>query len=169
MAAECVRCWSPLVDGEDESEVCMGCADHMIPHEHGGYGFFPGGDPRCFSPDSEESGTTPEEHAAWVAACKAWDAADAAGKKLAAENGSCSLETVEHPEHGPVTAIVTRARFGLGGYSYPCVDPNCDESWPRDPEPNPEKFLEATTWDAAVSEAFAGDDEDVSDQEESCS
>ena len=33
----------------------------------------------------------------------------------------------------------------------------------------PEKFLEATTWDAAVSEAFAGDDEDVSDQEESCS
>lgn len=169
MAAECVRCWSLLVDGEDEGEVCMGCADHMIPHEHGGYGFFPGGDPRCFSPDSEESGTTPEEHAAWVAACKAWDAADAAGKKLAAENGACSVETVEHPEHGPVAAIVTRSRFGLGGYSYPCVDPNCDESWPRDPEPNPEKFLEATTWDAAVSEAFAGDDEDVSDQEESCS
>ena len=164
MAAECVRCGSPLVDGEDESEVCMGCADHLIPHEHGGYGFFPGGDPRCFSPDSEESGTTPEEHAAWVAACKQWDAAEAAGTR---PGGDLCCFSIEPVPGGHV--IVTRVCFGLGGYSYPCTDPNCEDSWPRDPEPNPEKFLEATTWDAAVNEAFAGDDEDVSDQEESCS
>ena len=141
----------------------MGCADHMIPHEHGGYGFFPGGDPRCFSPDSEESGTTPEEHAAWVAACKRWDEAERAGLKLPAEDGSCL------PGPG---VIVTRARFGLGGYSFPCTDPNCEDSWPRDPEPDPEKFMTATTWDAAVNdlELVTSDDEDVSDQEdEPCS
>lgn len=35
------------------------------------YGSFPGGDPRCFTPDEEVN--TPEELAAWRAACEAWE------------------------------------------------------------------------------------------------
>lgn len=35
------------------------------------YGSFPGGDPRCFTPDEEVN--TPEELSAWKAACEAWD------------------------------------------------------------------------------------------------
>lgn len=35
------------------------------------YGLFPGGDPRDFLPDAEDC--TPEEIAAWEAACAEWD------------------------------------------------------------------------------------------------
>lgn len=160
--SECARCQSELVEGEDENVVCMGCSDHLIPHEHGGYGYFPGGDPRCFTPDSEESGTTTEERAAWEAACARWDKAEREGKPVLAEPGSCTHETLVDPTTGkPVgRAIVTRARFGLGGYSYPCSDPNCPDSWPPDPpEPDEAKFLNEARWEAALAEGLAGDDE----------
>lgn len=152
----CARCYAEI--GEDRV-VCADCEGEILPHEHGGYGFFPGGDPRCFTPDGE--GTTDEERAAWEAACKARDADEARSP----EPGSCSHHQVVEDGKVVGAAIVTRARFGLGCYSFPCSDPSCDESWPPDPpEPSDSAFVAESTWDAAVTEAFAGDDEDETDR-----
>lgn len=78
-----------------------------------GYGFFIGGDPRRFSPDEESS--TPEEVAAWKAACAEAEA-DEKARDLASP---CGLEIVEH-EGRNVPAFVDRAPFGLG--TYECGD-----------------------------------------------
>lgn len=88
-------------------------------HEHSGYGFFPGGDPRRFTPDSEESGTMQDERAAWEAACAKWNEAEKAAVQLTAEEGSCL--------HLP-GLIITRSGFGLGVYTYECDDPSCAEA-----------------------------------------
>lgn len=39
-----------------------------------GYGFFPGGDPRSFTPDKERN--SPRELENWCAACEAWNRGD---------------------------------------------------------------------------------------------
>lgn len=67
-----------------------------------GYGFFPGGDPRKFTPDDECN--TAEELAAWELACAEWDK----GNEV-------------RPMHGCVLAdgrIVNLSTFGLGSYVY---------------------------------------------------
>lgn len=73
--------------------------------EHG-YGFFPGGDPRRFSPDLECC--TEEEIASHKAACERWEAGDAT-----ALPGSCI--------HGD-GCIITLSGFGLGSYDYDADD-----------------------------------------------
>lgn len=67
-----------------------------------GYGFFPGGDPRLFSPDSE--GQTTEEAEAHRAACAAWDA----GATESEPDGTCI----------PGFGFVDRCQFGLGSYEW---------------------------------------------------
>jgi hypothetical protein len=67
--------------------------------EHG-YGVFPGGDPRRFSPDGDSTPTELENHRL---ACAAWDAG----------------EQTSSPDciHAP-GVILTRCQFGFGSYSY---------------------------------------------------
>lgn len=73
--------------------------------EHG-YGFFPGGDPRRFSPDGD---ATEKEIANHKAACAAWDRG----------------EQSSHPDcfHGD-GYVLTSCQFGLGSYEWD------DELWP---------------------------------------
>lgn len=75
----------------------------------GGYGFFPGGDPRRFSPDSENR---PEEIAAHAAARALWD------RGMPQDEGHSGL-FVYDAETG-VSAIVCGHRFGIGGYEMDC-------------------------------------------------
>lgn len=123
----------------------------LIKHTHGMYGFFPGGDPRRFSPDRD--GQSEEEAKAHAEACQRWNDAEKAGQQAAPEAGSCI-------HAGPV--ILTLARFGLGVYEYDCDDPDCPDSHPPDPrEPNAEEQVNRDQWDAAcndVLEANADDD-----------
>jgi hypothetical protein len=79
------------------------------------YGYFPGGDPRTFSPDPECS--TEAEQAAHRAACDAWDRGE--------------REPVRGPHEqlisdGKVIGHVTLAGFGLGVYTH--VD-ECHSDW----------------------------------------
>jgi len=68
-----------------------------------GYGHFPGGDPRKFTPD--EDGTLPEERKAWEEACAKAENVAPAGEWIPAGEG-----------HGGIH--VTWQRFGLGVYTY---------------------------------------------------
>lgn len=72
-----------------------------------GYGFFPGGDPRRFTPDVESN--TNEEIAAHKAACDRWETGETAPLP-----GSCI--------HGE-GCIITMSGFGLGSYDYDADDP----------------------------------------------
>lgn len=65
-----------------------------------GYGFFPGGDPRDFTPDGD---ATEEELANHKAACTAWDG----GEHL-------SRPDCAHGEG----FVITTCQFGLGTYRY---------------------------------------------------
>lgn len=65
-----------------------------------GYGFFPGGDPRNFSPDGD---ATPEELENHRQACAAWDAG--------------AHESSPDCIHGQ-GFIITHCQFGLGTYHY---------------------------------------------------
>lgn len=113
-------------------------------HEHGMYGYFPGGDPRKFTPDGENS---EKEHATWKAACEAF------AKTGEPHDPGCfgvSLGT-------DVSAIVTTgAGFGPGVYSYDCDDPSCPEAqaetW-RDPDDAYAAFERWFEWDGKVIEA----------------
>jgi hypothetical protein len=110
-----------------------------VRHEDVGYGYYPGGDPRNFSPDPECS--TDEERAKHKAACEAWDRGETPdpggphipiGKPL--------------PEGANVDAVntycghVTVAHYGLGEYTmeWDCEgDPECYECHPPGDEPTP--------------------------------
>lgn len=70
-----------------------------------GYGFFPGGDPRCFSPDSD---STPEELERHKLACAAWDR----GEHLDSEPAGVSAGDEKSFVH------VTLSKFGIGGFSF---------------------------------------------------
>lgn len=76
-----------------------------IRHTEHGYGFFPGGDPRLFSPDGD---ATPEELENHRQACAAWD------------RGECRSEP-DGTWVGPVHLL--RCQFGLGSYEW------TDELW----------------------------------------
>lgn len=73
-----------------------------VRHTGHGYGFFPGGDPRQFHPDSE--GQTPEEAENHKAACAAWDA----GSTASESDGQCI----------PGVGFIDRCQFGLGSYEW---------------------------------------------------
>lgn len=114
----------------------------MIPaHVHHGYGFFPGGDPRRFSPDGEDS-NSPEEIAAHAKACEEWNAREKAGE---------ASEPVVGAVHGQLTDSDGNVKggfiacgvsgFGMGSYEYDCDDPECDDA----PRPLDED------WDAQVT------------------
>lgn len=94
--------------------IAMAAREALAKYAHDtGYGLFIGGDPRRFTPD--EGSTTPEEMAAWKAAC----AEAEANEKARDLESPCGLETVEH-EGRNVPAFVDRAPFGLG--TYECGD-----------------------------------------------
>ena len=78
------------------------------------YGFFPGGDPRTFSPDSEDC--TEAEAAAHKEACRIWDEAEAAGRGMNPEEPSGSWLV---SDDGKTIMHILKANFGIGTYSYP--------------------------------------------------
>lgn len=73
--------------------------------EDTGYGVFPGGDPRTFTPDPEAS--TEEERAAHKADCERAERGEPAVTKTACE----------HIQEGDVTIHIMRAGYGLGMYT----------------------------------------------------
>jgi hypothetical protein len=84
-------------------------AKRILPHlreaaePYVGYGFFPGGDPRNFSPDPDCS--EPEERANWERDCKLFE-----------ENGqpqSAAGQWVSENMH------ITFGKYGLGSYTIP--------------------------------------------------
>ena len=79
-------------------------AKKVIGYESQGYGSFPGGDPRNFTPDEEEN--TPEELAAWKAACEAWDRGE--GKDTGPQ-----CQTMGDG------SVVTGTGYGMGTYQWP--------------------------------------------------
>lgn len=72
--------------------------DRSIQH---GYGHFPGGDPRTFTPDSD---SMPDELEAHRLACEAWERGDTSGGHAAGQ-----------PFDG---GILTFTRYGLGSYAF---------------------------------------------------
>lgn len=83
-----------------------------------GYGAFPGGDPRDFTPD--EDGQTPEEREAYARACEAAAAgapsAPAAHAWLVAEEAVKLAGGFDSMTIGGGAAHVAFTRFGLGTY-----------------------------------------------------
>lgn len=73
-----------------------------------GYGFFPGGDPRDFTPDPECC--SKKEIEAWKEACASWDR----GEKVVCE-GSHRWIT---DKDGNVIGTATVSSFGIGVYTY---------------------------------------------------
>lgn len=71
------------------------------------YGHFPGGDPRKFSPDEESN--TPEEIAAWKAACEKWNA----GEQV--DDGSHGCKPIGI---GGAVGFACGSSFGVGVYQY---------------------------------------------------
>lgn len=103
-----------------------------------GYGAFPGGDPRTFTPDAEVC--TPDELAAHAAACKAADEAEARGEVVnlpAAHLYGFFEGGAWHTPHSP---------FGVGTYSIA-------------PDPAPERLPASLvrTMDAILSRLLAGE------------
>lgn len=86
------------------------------------YGYFPGGamDPRLFDPDEEVN--TPDEMAAWRAACEAWDRGE---RLLRFEVSGRIVDTTDG------CAIVCGSAYGLGTYEIDVED--------EDPEPGAEE------------------------------
>lgn len=83
-----------------------------------GYGFFCGGDPRKFHPDSDCS---EKEIANHKAACKLWDEAESRGEKYPPEE--CPSGFI-YDTDGKCVGHVLRAPYGIGIYEY---DDGCEE------------------------------------------
>lgn len=91
-----------------------------------GYGFFPGGDPRKFTPDMDMN--TKEEIASWKLACAEWDK----GNEV-------------QPLHGCILhdgRIVNLSGFGLGTYEFEIDDEDDDFL-----SPSPSSHQEEATHD----------------------
>jgi hypothetical protein len=82
-----------------------------------GYGYFPGGDPRNYSPDGECC--SPEEIAAWKAACNRWNL----GEKTDEGRSGTVVEI------NGVPGFACGHRFGIGTYRIPCFEDGC--AWKR--------------------------------------
>ncbi len=128
-----------------------------------GYGAFPGGDPREFTPDEECS--TPEEREAYRLACEAaargesnpapahaWIGVDEARKALAA--GGVDAATI-----GGSIAHVTYTRFGLGGYRYrePMTSRRANRRMSREAGEWAEQRIDALLAEAAERKAARGE------------
>lgn len=83
-----------------------------------GYGFFPGGDPRRFTPDEECC--SPKEIESWEIACAQWDI----GNRVVPHSG-CTLKDGR---------FVNLSTFGIGTYQFE-IDEADDEQ--RAPAPVP--------------------------------
>lgn len=93
-----------LIEERDRLLKGLAKAKQVIGYEAQGYGSFPGGDPRNFTPDEEVN--TPEELAAWKAACEAWDRGDG-------EDTGPQCQTMGDG------SVVTGTGFGMGTYQWP--------------------------------------------------
>lgn len=84
-------------------------------YEHG-YGHFPGGDPRLFSPDEESC--LPDELEAHRLACEAWDRGDRKPVLSAYEpaEGQPTSEHLASLTNGGVPICIIYQRFGIGTY-----------------------------------------------------
>ncbi len=91
--------------------------------EETGYGFFCGGDPRKFHPDSE--GCSEEEIAHHKAACALWDEAEARGETPEPE--ACPSGFL-YDEDGKCVGHVLRAPYGIGIYTYEVDDDDTEET-----------------------------------------
>lgn len=92
-----------------------------------GYGFYIGGDPRKFHPDSEDCSA--EEMANHAAACLLWNDMEANGETPTPEKCPSGFRTAKD---GMVFHVL-KAPYGIGTYEYPDkwddadYDPNTDE------------------------------------------
>lgn len=77
-----------------------------------GYGFFHGGDPRKFHPDSDSTEKELQNH---KAACKLWDEAEARGETPEPEK--CPSGFL-FDETGKCHGHVLRSTYGLGTYEF---------------------------------------------------
>ncbi len=125
-------------------------------HEHHGYGLFPGGDPRRFKPDGEDS-NSPAEIAKHRAACAEWNARERKGDDLPEPVAGAVHGQLVNPSTGEVKGSFIAcgvSGFGMGVYAYDCDDPECLEAQaPLDPDDAYGAF-ERWKWDAEVTGAF---------------
>lgn len=96
-------------EAERAVEVMRSGLEKIAEHKDCGYGYYHGGDPRDFTPDSESC--TPEELAAHKAACDAFDAAESAGTPMKPDPGGSGW--VAPGVH------VLKSNYGIGVYRYP--------------------------------------------------
>lgn len=126
--ATATRDWAPPPDDFqlDELPRCKNCGEPIEGHwkdsdppwmckEQVGsvYGFFHGGDPRHFHPDSEDC--SPQEIENHRKACEQADEAD----RLNADPGLPCPSGWIRDENGKAIAHVLRAPFGIGVTTYP--------------------------------------------------
>lgn len=104
----------------------------MAKHEESMYGFFPGGDPRDFSPVGDDD-STETERANHRLACEAWDKAQAMGLPPPKSEADCI-----HIGAPGLEVILTRAQYGLGVYTieWDCIEESDGEAacWECHPE-----------------------------------
>lgn len=93
-----------LTTERDRYREALEEAKKVIGYESQGYGNFPGGDPRNFTPDEEVN--TPEELTAWKAACEAW----------ARGEGQDTGPQCQTMGDG---SVVTGTGYGMGTYQWP--------------------------------------------------
>ena len=111
----CERCGNLMPEGcigwcrecDNREKANRECPNCMV----GGYGAFPGGDPRLFHPDGECS--TAGERAAHSLACAAWERGDRPRVPVS------GVEWVKDPR-GDGLAFVERSAYGLGVYDVFC-------------------------------------------------
>lgn len=95
-------------------QVMRAALEQIAQDEDCQYGYFPGGDPRTFSPDHESC--TEEEMAAHKAACKVWSDAEAEGRSM---NPEAPAGQWLKSDDGNAAMHILRAKFGIGTYTYP--------------------------------------------------
>jgi hypothetical protein len=117
----------------------------MGTHEHTGYGFFKGGDPRKFTPDE------PDEQ--YRKDCAEW----AAGMGTDIGTSDVVVE-IKEPDGRTHHGIGTRGTYGPGVYTLECDDPACEEGLedaeraeqPSDPTDALAAFKTWWDWDGQI-------------------
>lgn len=88
-----------------QAAVLDKCLEYIEPQvEHYGYGFFPGGDPTTFTPDSDNR---PEEIENWKEACRRWNEGNKEGEPSSHVPFDLGEGIVGH---------ATVAKLGMGSY-----------------------------------------------------
>lgn len=111
----CIACGSPIPEpleeyGDADMPMCQHCYFAPLdPNEREiVYGFFPGGDPRDFTPDDESC--SPEEIVRWKEDCEAVERGEAIGANHSGGWITFSDGTQAH---------VLAPRYGIGTYFHP--------------------------------------------------